>query len=79
MIKNKIMIQLIWGALLVLAGIGVFFRIPQVMPKIARIEQYSHIMPFIYFCFYFLGIFLIGGGLKKIFDNFKQLKGKGDT
>jgi len=30
----KIRLQLIWGVLLVAAGVGLFFRIPQVMPQI---------------------------------------------
>ena len=64
-------IQIVWGVVLVLAGIGVFFRIPQVMPKIEKIEQFSSILFFIRFCFYFLGVLLIGGGAKKIYDNYR--------
>jgi hypothetical protein len=67
--KNKHMGQLIWGAALVAAGLGVFVRTPQVMPRIANIEQFVSILPFIRFCFYFMGILLIGGGAKKIYDN----------
>ena len=67
-------IQIVWGVILVLAGIGVFFRIPQVMPKIERIEQFSSVLFFIRFCFYFLGVLLIGGGAKKIYDNYKKTK-----
>ena len=39
--KNKIHIQIVWGILLVLAGVGVFFRIPQVIPKINTIEHFA--------------------------------------
>ncbi len=70
--KNKTVIQLIWGIALVLAGVGVFFRIPQVMPKIAKIEQFSRVMIFIRFCFYLIGILLIGGGSKKIYSNYSE-------
>ncbi len=73
--KNKIHIQLVWGGLLVLAGIGVFFRIPQVMPKIKTIEYFSSAIRFIYICFYLLGILLIMGGARKIYENYRQLKG----
>ena len=73
--KNKIHIQLVWGGLLVLAGIGVFFRIPQVMPRIKAIESFSSAIWFIYICFYLLGILLIMGGAKKIYENFRKLKG----
>jgi hypothetical protein len=50
-----------------MAGIGVFYRIPQVMPKIVSIEQFSRISLYIRFCFYVMGIFLIAGGAKKIY------------
>jgi len=51
----------------VLAGIGVFVRIPQVMPRIADIDYFSAVIPFIRFCFYLIGIILVGGGVKKIY------------
>lgn len=72
MVRNKEKIQLGWGVLLVLAGIGVFFRIPQVMPKIEQIDQFASATLFIKFCFYFMGVFLIGGGLKKIYENYHK-------
>ncbi len=74
--KNKIYFQLIWGLLLLLAGVGVFFRIPQVMPKVKTIEYFSSVIGFIYFCFYLLGFLLILGGAKKIYANYKTLKRK---
>ncbi|UCF90095.1 MAG: hypothetical protein JSW39_17575 [Desulfobacterales bacterium] len=72
--NTKARLQLIWGVLLVLAGIGVFFRIPQVMPQIKQIAYFASIIGFVYFCFYLLGIMLIAGGLKKIYDHSKKLK-----
>jgi uncharacterized membrane protein len=72
--KNKIYLQLIWGVLLVLAGVGVFYRIPQVMPKVKAIEYFASVIGFIYFCFYLLGFLLILGGVKKIYTNYKSLK-----
>ncbi|MDI6686956.1 MAG: hypothetical protein QME06_01925 [Desulfobacterales bacterium] len=74
MAKNKKTVQLVWGIALVLAGIGVFYRIPQVMPKIEQIKQFSSIMFFIRFCFYFLGVLLIGGGVQKLYNNYKSQK-----
>ncbi|MDX1708591.1 MAG: hypothetical protein R3274_08330 [Desulfobacterales bacterium] len=70
--KQKSTFQLIWGILLLIAGIGVFFRIPQLMPKIKEIEHFSPYIVFIYFCFYLLGILLIAGGGKKIYQYLKQ-------
>ena len=72
MAKNRAVVQMVWGVALVLAGIGVFFRIPQVMPRIKQIEQFSSIIGFIYFCFYLLGILLIIGGSKKIYDYYQK-------
>jgi len=72
--KNKVLVQIIWGIALTLAGIGVFFRIPEVMPRIEKIEQFASVMFFIRFSFYLLGMLLIGGGLKKIYTNFGILK-----
>jgi hypothetical protein len=61
--------QLIWGIALVLMGLALFFRAPQLMPRIESIEQFSSVSVFIRFCLYFVGIFLIGGGAKKIHSN----------
>jgi hypothetical protein len=72
--RNKSITQILWGAALVLAGIGVIFRIPQVLPQIFNIEQFSSIKGFIYFCFYFMAVVLIGGGAKKIYQHAKGLK-----
>ena len=66
--------QLIWGIALILMGVGVFFRIPQVMPTIEQMEQYRPVMPFIYFCLYFMGAFLIVAGIKKIYHQYKGEK-----
>ena len=37
--------QLIWGVVLMVAGVGVFYRIPQVMPSIAELETFAPIIP----------------------------------
>ena len=75
--KKKTNFQIVWGGLLVLAGIGVFFRIPQVMPKIKTIEYFSSAIWFIYICFYLLGFLLMLGGGRKIYDNYRKLKSDG--
>ena len=67
---------MIWGIALVLAGIGVFYRIPQVMPKIERIEQFSSAMFYVRFCFYLWGVLLVCGGAKKIYDNYPKSDGR---
>jgi cobalamin biosynthesis protein CobD/CbiB len=70
--KNKL--QLIWGLILLLAGIGVFFRIPQVMPEIKKIEHFAAYIPFIYFSFYLLGVLLVIGGGRKVYQYLKRTK-----
>lgn len=66
---EKRTIQIIWGALLATAGIGVFYRIPQVMPKVEAIAFFAQAPGVVKFCFYVLGVLLIYGGGKKIYDN----------
>jgi hypothetical protein len=68
--------QFIYGIALLFAGLGVLYRTPQVTCKIQSFEQFSDSIGFIYFCFYFIGIILIGGGLKKIWGGFKESKGE---
>ncbi len=67
MADPKATFQLVWGAALLAAGIGVFFRIPQVMPRILEIESFAAISGFIQFCFYLMGVLLVGGGARKIY------------
>ena len=74
MADKKNMLQLIWGILLLLAGVGVFFRIPQVMPEIKKIEHFASYMIFIYFCFYLIGVLLIVGGARKIYSYTQKAK-----
>jgi sulfite exporter TauE/SafE len=77
MTDNKSVLKMLWGIVLILVGLGVFYRIPQVMPKIETIEQFASISWFIRFCFYFIGILLLVAGLKRCYDSYQRLKGKG--
>lgn len=58
--------QTVWGVALVLAGIGVFYRIPQVMPQIEAAGYFPDALVFVRFCFYFLGAALLFGGGRKL-------------
>ena len=64
--------QRIWAVVLILAGLGVFDRIPQVMPSIEQIPRFAAASGFIRFCFYFMGLFLIGGGCKKLYHQYRK-------
>ena len=41
--------------------------------KIEQIKKLTDSTAFIRFSFYFLGVMLIGGGIKKIYKNYRQL------
>jgi hypothetical protein len=64
--QSKNYIQLVWATALVLAGVGVFFRIPQVMPQLAQMGQSNTTVWAVRICFYLMGALLIGGGIRKI-------------
>ena len=66
--------QVIWGAALAAAGVGVLFMLPQRMAQIAEARQVASSsleMLFLWACFILLGILLIGGGLRKIYFSLK--------
>jgi len=65
-------VQVIWALALILMGLGVFYRIPQVMPHIEEIPSFAAASGVIRFCFYFIGIFLIGGGCKKLIQQYRK-------
>ena len=71
MTDNVQPVQTVWGVALVLAGIGVFYRVPQVMPQIEAAGYFSDALGFVRFCFYFLGTALIVGGAKKLIGIFR--------
>jgi len=76
--KNHDVLQLIWGAALTAAGVGVLVLLPQRMEQIRQLRQaepFSFDMLFLWFCFGLLGVLLIGGGLRKIVGHFKHSSG----
>jgi uncharacterized membrane protein YidH (DUF202 family) len=72
--KNKAIFPLIWGVLLLLMGVLLFFQVPQVMERIVQIEYYASIKWIIRIIIYVIAVILIGGGAKKIYENYKHLK-----
>lgn len=61
-----------YGLVLIAVGLGVFYRIPQVMPQVAAIEFFSEKLMIVKFCFYILGFLLILAGGIRVFKNFKK-------
>lgn len=76
---NKSTFQAVWGGLLTAAGISVFFRTQQVMPKLAEIESLANKTGVIRFCVYFMGLMLIVGGVRKLVAYFGKPDAKGEA
>lgn len=64
---NKKQFQILYGIVLIIVGIGVFFKIPYVMPKILEINYFANATLVIEFSFYFLGGLVVLAGVKKIY------------
>lgn len=60
-----------YGIILVAVGLGVFYRIPQVMPKVETIEFFRQKLFLVKSSFYILGGFLILAGGIRIYKNYK--------
>lgn len=56
-----------YGIVLIAVGLGVFYRIPAVMPQVAAIEFFSNKLGLVKFCFYMLGIFLVIAGAIRVY------------
>jgi uncharacterized membrane protein HdeD (DUF308 family) len=74
--KRDAYFHIIWGIVLVLMGVAVIFHVPQQMDKIAKLKEFESVPFFIRFCFYLLGVLLIGGGVQKIVKTYREMTGK---
>lgn len=72
--RSRAIVQVVWGGVLVLTGVGVFYRIPAVMQKVMTIEQFASSPWIVRVCFYLLGFLLIASGAKKITDHIPTIK-----
>ena len=72
--KPQAILQIIWGLLLMTAGLGLIFRISRIIPGIEQVEAYSSDLAFKEFCLYVIAVFLAGGGIKKIWANYKFMR-----
>lgn len=64
---NKKQFQIAYGIVLIGVGIGVFLKVPYVMPKVTAINYFVNATLVIEFSFYLLGGLVILAGVKKIF------------
>jgi len=61
-----------YGLVLIAVGIGVFFRIPEVVTQVETIEFFKNKIGIVTFCFYFLGFLLVLAGAIRVFKNYKK-------
>jgi len=61
-----------YGIVLIAVGLGVFYRIPQVMPQIETIEFFRQKLLLVKLCFYILGLFLVIAGSIRIYQTRKD-------
>ncbi|MCG8688737.1 MAG: hypothetical protein MI892_27950 [Desulfobacterales bacterium] len=61
-----------YGIVLIAVGIGVFFRIPEVIPQVETIEFFKDKIGVVKFCFYFLGFLLVLAGGIRVVKNYKK-------
>jgi hypothetical protein len=76
MTNDKTLIQIIWGIALVLAGIGIFFAMPQKIVQLQQMQVSSFFINFTRFSFYLIAVMLIGGGAGKIYENYQKRNNK---
>ena len=60
-----------YGIILVAVGLGVFYRIPQVMLQVETIEFFRQKLMIVRACFYLLGGLLILAGGIRVYKNYK--------
>ena len=60
----------VWGAMLLLMGLAMFFTIPSKARQIQEIRELSGgTVLLMKFCFYLISILLMGGGIPKLKGN----------
>ncbi|MFP4444997.1 MAG: hypothetical protein ACLFPD_01960 [Desulfosudaceae bacterium] len=72
--SKKASVQIIWGALLALAGGGVLVRVYTLEETLDTIANQPSTAVFIRLCLYIMAAMLIGGGVKKIYTHWKYVK-----
>jgi uncharacterized membrane protein YqgA involved in biofilm formation len=68
---NKKKFKFYYGIILVVVGLGVFYRIPQVILQVETIEFFRQKIFLVRSCFYILGGLLILAGGIRMYNNYK--------
>lgn len=61
-----------YGIILIVVGIAVFIRVPQVIPQIESIDFFKNKIGIVKFCSYFLGFLLVLAGGIRVARNYKK-------
>ena len=70
-LMDKKKINFYYGIVIMVVGLSVFYRIPQVMPRVAAIEFLAQKLFIVKACFYILGGLLVLAGGIRICKNYK--------
>ena len=70
--EKKASIQIVWGLLLILAGVGVLIRVNLLESEIKTVASQPSAQLFIHICVYIMAVLLIGGGVRKIRNYLKK-------
>ncbi len=68
---DKKKFTLYYGIILIAVGLGVIYRVPEVMVKVETIEFFSQKMLLVKSCSYILAALLILAGGIRVFKNYK--------
>ena len=69
---NKQRLIFYYGIILIVVGIAVFIRVPQVIPQIETIEFFKNKIGIVKFCSYFIGFLLVLAGGIRVVKNYKK-------
>lgn len=69
---DKQRLKFYYGIILIVVGIGVFIRVPHVIPQIETIEFFKNKIGIIKFCSYFVGFLLVLAGSIRVVKNYKK-------
>ncbi len=69
---DKQKLTFFYGIILIVVGIAVFIRVPQVIPQLETIAFFKNKIGIVEFCSYFLGFLLVLAGGIRVAGNHKK-------
>ena len=74
MSDKKQSLQKAWGIALVLMGVAIVFRVPEILERLKDNPLFVSGRLYVQFCFYFIALVLVVGGFKKLLPSSKSDK-----